>query len=144
MPSPSASMSGRSTSYRSPFTRATVNGRNGARVLNARIVWVNVSRSIAGALLVADRPTDMIPHRRQANKTPPTSGDRGSQSAVAPPGQAQRLVRRPGSLSGPSRIHNLGWAGGVQSGRLAQGLRRLSREDIQEGWPGGVRVGNLK
>jgi hypothetical protein len=40
---PRARISGRSTSYRSPSTKATVNGLNGVRFRNARIVSVKVS-----------------------------------------------------------------------------------------------------
>src|SRR6185437_12598875 len=63
IPSPSANVSGRSTSYRSPFIKATVNGLKGARFLNARIVSVNISRSTDCLHNRYLKPSDyLVPH----------------------------------------------------------------------------------
>lgn len=50
-PVPQRQRLGGATSNRSPLTIATANGRNGVRFLNARIVLVNVSRSITPPLI---------------------------------------------------------------------------------------------
>jgi hypothetical protein len=68
-PSFTASASGWSTSWRFPLTVTTVNGRNGARCLNARIVAVNVSRSIAALAQVCGSSLTIVPPRQRASNS---------------------------------------------------------------------------